>query len=246
MLDEALLSRSELLLGEEGLKRLQEMRIILFGVGGVGSWCAEALVRTGVRHLTIVDADKVCASNVNRQLMATTLTIGEKKVDVMKQRLLEIAPEAEIEAIDALFSAETADSFHLENYDVIIDAIDSLRDKAELILRATALPVKFVSSMGAALRMDPTKVRVSEFWKVEGDALARALRNKFKKAKTFPGRKFQCVWSEETPLPNVGKGVVGDDAGMMFQKAQTNGSLCHITAIFGMTLAGLVIPPRLL
>ena len=196
-------NRSTLLLGKDGMQSLREARIIIFGVGGVGSWCAEGLIRAGVSHLTIVDSDKVCPTNINRQLMATQLTIGQAKVDAMKQRLLEINPEAEIQAIDAMYTEESASTFHLEQYDYVIDCIDSLRDKCDLILRTTSMSrPTLLSSMGAALRIDPTRVRMAEFRKVEGDALARAVRNRFKKAKTFPQRKFLCVYSEEPAMQN--------------------------------------------
>ena len=235
--------RTELLLGVENLERLQKVRVLLFGVGGVGSWCAEALVRSGIRNLTLVDSDRVCITNCNRQLMATSKTVGMVKVEALRQRLLEINPDANIEVLQMIYNAENADLFHMEEYDFIIDAIDSLTEKADLILRATALPrhITFFSSMGAALRTDPFMVRKAEFWKVKGDPLARAIRNKFKKQNTFPSRKFQCVYSEEQPLRNLGPqdDLTEDTWGA--KKAQTNGSLCHITSIFGMSLAGMVI-----
>ena len=160
------------------MEHIASVSVIIFGVGGVGSWCAESLVRSGVRHLTIVDSDTICITNVNRQLMATTSTVGQVKVDVMKRRLLDINPEAEIEAICGVYSEETADQYDLDSYDYVIDAIDSLRDKACLILRATQSTATFFSSMGAALKMDPTKIDVAEFWKVKGCPLAAALRRK--------------------------------------------------------------------
>ena len=213
------------------MDQIARQRVILFGVGGVGSWCAEALVRSGIRQLTIVDSDRVSITNINRQLMATTTTVGQVKVEAMKERLLTINPSAEITALQKIFSQETAEEFHLDSYDYIIDAIDSLKDKALLILMACRTKAKFFSSMGAALKLDPTRIQVTEFWKVKGDPLARALRNKFKKEKLFPQRKFQCVYSDEL-LENK-KPIDPDDRG--------NGSLVHITAIFGFTLAGLVL-----
>lgn len=230
-------NRSERLLGTEGLDRVKSKRVIIFGVGGVGSWCAESLVRTGIQHLTIVDSDVVCETNCNRQLMATTKTIGQVKVEALRSRLLEINPEADIVALQKVYTHDTSDEFELEKYDFIIDAIDSLKDKADLILKATSLKnAVFFSSMGAALKIDPTAIRVCEFWKIKGDPLARALRNKFKHNKEFPQRKFQCVYSEEVPLQNLGH---TDE--VCPGKAQVNGSLSHVTGIFGMTLAGLVV-----
>lgn len=258
-MERAIFNRAALLLGEDAMIRLGSVRVIIFGVGGVGSWCAEALVRSGIRHLTIVDSDRVCITNVNRQLMATMSTIGMVKVEALKERLNSINPKAEITALQRIFSEETVESFRLEEYDVIIDCIDSLKDKAHLILTATRLPCRFFSSMGAALKLDPMRVKVAEFWKVKGCPLARALRQRFKRRKEFPARKFPCVFSDEL-LPNRGEAAAcgsercmcpkaGDGPGdqdllnheWCSSKAQINGSLMHITAIFGLTLAGLVI-----
>lgn len=226
----AIHTRSCSILGNEVMQKLNQRRVIIFGVGGVGSWCAESLVRTGVTHLTIVDSDTVCVTNCNRQLMATNSTLGEPKVEAMRRRLLDINPYADITALSTRYTAESAEQFRLEEYDVVIDCIDSVADKTDLILRASKLypDTLLLSSMGAALKMDPTKIQVAEFWKVEGDGLARALRNRFKRSKQFPAHKFQCVYSKEMPLPNL---VEGDG----------NGSLVHITSIFGMTLSGLAI-----
>ena len=229
-----------MLLGESAMERLAIQRVILFGVGGVGSWCAESLVRSGIRHLTLVDNDRVNPSNLNRQLQATTLTIGQLKVEVLRERLLTINPEAEIKAITDIYNAENADSFHLESYDIVIDAIDSLTPKAHLILHATSLPVHFFSSMGSALKMDPTKIKVDEFWKITYCPLARALRKKFKHWQKFPARKFLCVHSPEV-LTNEGEATTEDNIPDEFHKVQVNGTIAHITAIFGFTLAGLAV-----
>ena len=233
-------SRAELLVGAEAMIRMKQMRVILFGVGGVGSWCAESLVRSGISQLTIVDSDYVSVTNINRQLMATTQTVGQVKVEALRERLLTINPTAQITALQKIFSKETADEFQLDTYDYIIDAIDSLKDKAQLILLACQTKAKFFSSMGAALKMDPTRIQVTEFWKVKGDPLARALRNKFKSQGVFPKHKFQCVFSDEL-LQNQGQPSMADEAPSMFNKPQINGSVAHITAIFGFMLAGLVI-----
>lgn len=230
-MDSAIFRRNELLLGSETMERIAQKRVIIFGVGGVGSWCAESLVRSGISRLTIVDSDCVSVTNINRQLMATTKTVGQVKVDALKERLLSINPKAEITALQQVFSEETAENFQLDTYDYIIDAIDSLKDKAKLILLACQQHAKLFSSMGAALKLDPTRIKVTEFWKVKGDPLARALRNRFKKDKTFPKRKFLCIYSDEL-LKNQ-MPVDPEDRG--------NGSIVHITAIFGLMLAGLVI-----
>ena len=239
-LGQAIFRRSELLLGDEAMNRIGEKRVIIFGVGGVGSWCAESLIRSGIRHLTIVDSDRVCITNINRQLMATSKTIGQIKVDALKERLLSINPSAEITALQQIFTAETAESFNIGSYDYIIDAIDSLKDKAMLILMATHTDAKFFSSMGAALKLDPTRIKITEFWKVQGDPLARALRKRFKRDGQYPKRKFLCVYSDEL-LENKGTPPADGEEPSLFNKPQVNGTLAHITAIFGFMLAGLVI-----
>ena len=239
-IDSAIFRRSELLLGNEAMERIARKRVIIFGVGGVGSWCAESLVRSGISQLTIVDSDRVCITNINRQLMATTKTVGQVKVEALKERLLSINPKAEITAMQQIFSEETAENFGLDTYDYIIDAIDSLKDKAALILLACKTKAKLFSSMGAALKLDPTRIQVTEFWKVQGDPLARAIRKKFKHHGHYPEKKFQVVYSDEL-LENRGCPPDDEEIPSTFNKPQTNGSLAHITAIFGFTLAGLVI-----
>ena len=223
-------SRTRLLVGDEAAGRLSEIKVIVFGVGGVGSWCVEGLVRSGVRRITIVDPDLVCPSNVNRQLMATAETIGQVKVDALKEHLLTISPGAEIDARHEAFNAATAAGFGIEGYDYVIDAIDSLQDKMLLIRTACDAGVRLFSSMGAARKLDPARVKVADFWKVYGCPLARSLRQGFKRSGLMPSRRFKCVFSDEL-LDNAG--TPGEP--------RANGSLVHITAVFGFTLAGLVI-----
>ena len=240
--EDPIYSRTALLMGNDVMERLGSARVILFGVGGVGSWCAEGLVRSGVTHITLVDSDCVSTSNINRQLMATTRTVGQVKVEALRDRLLGINPNAEITAIERIYSAETADSFEMERYDYIIDAIDSLKEKSDLILRGTRTPAVFFSSMGAALKVNPQGVKVAEFWNVRGCPLGAAIRKKYKQNHTYPGHKFRCVYDEEV-LPNRGTALAADATNSEWdgRKAQINGTTAHITAIFGMTLAGLVI-----
>ena len=171
------------------MARLASARVLVVGVGGVGSWCAEALVRTGLGAITLMDDDLVAESNVNRQCPATSLTVGEPKTEAMKRRLLAINPQCAVEARQERF--ERFDG--LDGFDLVVDAIDSVGCKAELILGATASGVPIVSSMGAALRLDPTKVEVRRFDRVEGDGLARALRQRFKKLGRYPSAPFRCV-----------------------------------------------------
>lgn len=221
-----LFHRTELLLGKELMSVLFQKKIIVFGVGGVGSWCAESLVRTGFRNLTIVDDDVVVESNINRQLPAATNTLGCSKVEVLKKRFLEINPDLNLLALQKRYTQENAHEFQLDNYDYVVDAIDSLKDKAHLIRETCKTQAVLFSSMGAALKVDPAKIKTTEFWKVHGDPLARALRQYFRKTDK-PLKKFQCVYSEERL-----KNQLPDKA---------NGTLMHITATFGLRLTALII-----
>ncbi|MCM1162789.1 MAG: tRNA threonylcarbamoyladenosine dehydratase [Muribaculaceae bacterium] len=238
--------RTARLTGHQALELMAAMPVIIFGVGGVGSWTAEALVRTGFATLTLVDADCVAPTNINRQMPALVSTIGRPKVDVVKERLLDINPSASITTVHGLYTADTASRFNLNDYGYVFDCIDSLSDKALLILNATAAPrtTRFYSSMGAALKMDPTRISTAEFWKVKGCPLAAALRRRFKRTGQFPSRKFTCVYSDELvgqhPLytPREDNGADGSKS---YGKVATNGSLMHITATFGLTLASLAI-----
>lgn len=226
-------ARTERLIGADGLARLVAARVILFGTGGVGSWCAEALIRSGIGHLTMVDPDCVDETNINRQLPATTATVGQPKVEVLRNRLLEINPEADITALRQRY--EKGVDFGLSQYDVIIDAIDSLTDKMNLLLEASATPAQVFCSLGAACKLDPTKIKVAEFFSVRGCPLGAALRKKMRKENTLPAKPITAVYDEEV-LPNRGP---EQDPGP--GKAIANGTLAHITGIFGFTLAGLVI-----
>jgi tRNA A37 threonylcarbamoyladenosine dehydratase len=250
--------RTELLLGNEVMTNMASKRVIIFGIGGVGSWCAESLIRSGIQLLTIVDSDLVCVTNINRQLHATTQTVGKVKTEVLKQRLLEINPLATIQALQKIYEPETSYSFELDSYDYIIDAIDSLRNKIDLIRKATRTKAVFFSSMGASLKIDPTQIRVAEFWKVRGCPLGSIIRKKIRKG-DLPAKEFMCIYSEEL-LSNKGQGAsCGTDACLCpklksapgdpnladhewcSQKAVVNGTVAHITAIYGFMLAGLVI-----
>lgn len=209
-------SRSKDALGKKAFELIARMKIAIFGVGGVGSWAAEALVRTGATNITIVDFDTIAPSNVNRQSHATEKTIGMKKVNALAARLKEINSKARINAICERFPSP---AITLCEFDFIIDAIDSVKDKAELIISARQANIPIVSSMGAALRFDPTKVSVKAFKKIEGDALAKALRREFR-LREFYDRSFACAVSSEIPV-----------------KRETRASLMTVTAAFGMALA---------
>ena len=209
------------LIGEDAFMRLQNARVILFGVGGVGGWAAEALVRSGVGHLTVVDFDTVQESNLNRQLVATADCIGEPKVEAMRRRLLQVIPSADVRTVSCEYGEQTYGRFDFTQYDLVIDAIDNVTGKVRLIYEATQAGTPFLSSMGAGRKLDATQVRVSEFRKVEGCPLARALRTKMKKEGIWPQKKFQCVWSPEV--------------------SSVSGTIAPVVGAFGMTLAGLVV-----
>jgi tRNA A37 threonylcarbamoyladenosine dehydratase len=258
MTEKGIFQRTELLLGKEKMDNLASKKVIIFGIGGVGSWCAESLVRTGIKHLTIVDSDRVCVTNINRQLHATIKTVGEVKTEALKKRLLEINPHVQINAIQKIYNIANHDYFNLETYDYIVDAIDSLGPKMHLIRMATRTNAHFFSSMGASLKVDPTRVKVGEFWDVNGCPLGSAIRKRIRRG-DLPAKKFLCVYSDEV-LDNLGSGAgcgtekclcpknphgPGDpelaDHEWCSLKARINGTTAHITAIFGFTLAGLVI-----
>lgn len=239
--------RLKLLIGDEAFEKLRRAKVILFGVGGVGSWCAESLIRSGVEHLAMVDCDVVDLTNINRQLPALSSTVGSDKAETLKKRLKDINPEAEITAVKKFYSPETAGEFNLSEYDYVIDAIDSLSDKALLIVNATKKGegTRLVSSMGAALKMDCSKIYVAEFWDVKGCPLAAALRHKFRKSGVFPAKKFKCVYSPEIyrNRGNIRSEKEKDDSVVdrSLKKASVNGSIMCTTAIFGLRLSAMVI-----
>ena len=256
--EKGIFQRTELLLGNEIMEKIADKRVIIFGIGGVGSWCSESLIRSGIRKMTLVDSDRVCITNINRQLHATSQTVGQVKTEALKKRLLEINPSAEIQSIQKIYNAENHEHFELDTYDFIIDAIDSLSNKVHLIRKATRTNAVLLSSMGASLRLDPTQIKVGEFWNVKGCPFGSKIRKYIRKG-DLPAKEFLCVYSEEQ-IENKGAGAScgtdkclcpkssngeGDpelsDHEWCSQKAVINGTVAHITAIFGFTLAGLVI-----
>lgn len=214
-------TRTIQLLGADAFTALQQTRVILFGVGGVGGWCAETLIRTGIRHLTIVDFDLIDITNLNRQIVATHDNIGQSKVQAMYTRLKQIAPKANIEYIECKYSHLTAKLFDFSKYDVVIDAIDTLDCKALLLYRASQSNAKIYSSMGAGRKINPQNIRTTEFWKVQGCPLARALRTHMRKNNMKPISPIRCVYSEE--------------------KAGENGTIAPVVGVFGITMAAMVI-----
>jgi tRNA A37 threonylcarbamoyladenosine dehydratase len=243
-----LFQRLALLTGSETLDALSHARVIVFGLGGVGSWSAEALVRSGVGHISIVDSDTVCVTNINRQAQATSATIGAFKAESLKARLLEINPACEVTAFTTVFSAESAATFAIEQADYVIDAIDSLSYKVTLIEYTCRAGVPLFSSMGMAQKLDPTRIKIADIWETQGCPLARLVRAELRK-RGFAGH-FPAVYSDERlPLHReiavaCGTGLclcAAKDTEWCSSKKVINGSAVTVTATAGMVLAGLVI-----
>jgi hypothetical protein len=230
---EDIFDRVSLLIGNDGLEKLQNTSVLVFGAGGVGSWAAEALVRSGIGKIGIIDNDTVCASNVNRQIEATILTLGLPKASTLKKRLLEINPQCKISAWDELFCLENAGKFDIEKSDYVIDAIDTLAHKLDLIEITCNAGITLFSSMGMALKMDPSQITAGSIWKTDVCPLARLVRQGLRK-RGFSG-DFTAVSSKE-PLT--------DDAKRLTKREdcrRINGSLVTVTATAGLKLASLVL-----
>ncbi|MCL2180164.1 MAG: epoxyqueuosine reductase QueH [Treponema sp.] len=225
-----LFERLSILTGKEGLEKLSRIKVLIFGAGGVGSWTAEALVRCGVGNIGIIDHDTICASNINRQVEATSLTIGQAKASALKKRLLEINPECQVTAWDNYFCRDNAQIFGIENADYVIDAIDSLKSKLDLIETASKAGVTLYSSMGMAFKLDPSRIKAASVWKTEGCPLARLVRHGLRK-RGFSG-DFITVFSNEL-LPKTQE----DDSSCR----SVNGSIVTVTATAGLLLASLVL-----
>ena len=223
-------SRSALVLGEDGMKRLSEAKIAIFGVGGVGGYAFEALVRSGVKKIDIFDADTVSVSNLNRQIIATEKTIGMPKVLAAKARAEEINPDIEIGTYEMFYSPECADEVDLSAYDYIIDAIDTVKSKLELIVRAKAANVKIISSMGAGNKLDPTRFEVADIYSTSVCPLARVMRAELKK-RGVPSLKV--VYSKEEPSR-----LVASDSPA---SRHAPGSIAFVPSVVGLIIGGEVI-----
>lgn len=225
------LQRLNILIGETAIQKLENLKVAVFGVGGVGSWCAEALVRSGVNEMTLVDSDSVALSNVNRQLPALENTVGKLKVDALAERLLQVRSSLVVHKLASRYSAESRSEFDWNHYDVVIDAIDSVNDKVDLLMYASSLGIKVFSSLGAAGKLDPTSVRSASIWKTYACPLGKIVRVKLRE-NGFAG-DFMAVFSEEKNREGYavpeGKGKTA------------LGSFVGVTATFGMTLASLVV-----
>lgn len=251
-----------MLVGKTAMERMATARVAVFGVGGVGSWAAEALVRSGIEAITLVDSDVVCSTNINRQLQATALNVGKSKVEELRKRLLEINPGARIEARHIAYTARTCGEFDLASFDYVLDAIDSLQNKVLLIERCLDAGVTIYSCMGAGAKLDPTQVKAGPLSRTRMCPLAKMVRKRL--GKKCVSKEFLCVYSEEPPRDptmetfcgtgqcacshsparpeNTGQQPSDEDSpDWCARKTRVNGTAVHVTAVFGFTLAGLVI-----
>ena len=189
-------SRFELLVGEDNIQKLNQAHVIVFGVGGVGGYVVEALVRSGIGHITIVDNDVISLSNLNRQIIATQETIGQKKVDVMKKRILSIHPECDVTTLDMFYLPETADQIDLSQYDYVVDAIDTITSKIELAVRCDQ-KIPLISSMGTGNKINPALLQVGDIYKTSVCPLAKVMRRELKKRRV---KHLKVVYSQELPM----------------------------------------------
>ena len=189
-------SRTELLLGKEAMEKLSDAKVAIFGIGGVGGYVCEALVRSGVGSFELIDDDKVCLTNLNRQIIATRKTVGQYKTEVMRERILEINPEADVEIRNCFFLPENADEFPFEEYDYIVDAVDTVTAKIELVMKAQEKGVPIISSMGAGNKLDASQFRMADIYQTKVCPLAKVMRRELKKRGV---KKLKVVYSEEKP-----------------------------------------------
>lgn len=223
--------RTALLLGETAVEKLSEARVAVFGVGGVGGYAVEALARSGVGKFVLTDSDTVSESNINRQIIATHRTVGRYKTEVMKERILEINPKAQVEVRQCFFLPENADSFDFTSYSYVVDAVDTVTAKLEIIMRAKAAGVPVISSMGAGNKLDASGFKVSDIYDTRVCPLARVMRRELKKREID---SLKVVYSEEEPqkpLPEISEGG----------KRALPGSVAFVPSVAGLVLAGEVV-----
>ncbi|MDA3733326.1 tRNA threonylcarbamoyladenosine dehydratase [Niameybacter massiliensis] len=231
--------RTEMLLGTEALEKLKNSKVAVFGVGGVGSYTVEALARTGVGNLVLIDSDTVCVSNINRQIHATVETVGKPKVEVMKERVLLINPEANVTTYEALYNAETAESLLNEDYDYVVDAIDMVTSKIDLIVRCKEKNIPIISAMGAANKLDPTQLEVTDIYKTSVCPLAKVMRHELKKRRV---KKLKVVYSKEPALKPTQPEPTGEvpEPGT-WTRRQIPASVAFVPSVSGLIIAGEVI-----
>ena len=240
-------SRTELLLGTEAMEKLKNSRVAVFGIGGVGGYVCEALIRSGVGAFDIIDDDKVCLTNLNRQIIATRKTVGQYKVDVMKERMQEINPDVEVRTYKCFFLPENADEFPFEEYDYVIDAVDTVTAKIGLVMKCQAVNVPIMSSMGAGNKLDASAFRVADIYKTKVCPLAKVMR---KELKNRGVKKLKVVYSEEIPLKPIeevantydeNKEGVAAVERKGAKKKVTPGSVAFAPSVAGLIIAGEVI-----
>lgn len=224
-------SRTEMLLGRSGMEILSQSTVGIFGIGGVGSFAAEALARSGVGHLVLIDPDDICLTNINRQIHAATSTVGRKKTAVMKERILDINPDALVDTLEEFYLPEKAEKFFSRPYDYIVDAIDTVTGKISLVLQCKARQIPLISCMGAGNKLDPTRFEVADIYETKVDPLARVLR---KKLREHGVQSLKVVYSQEIPLTPEGKAP--EDGGK-----KPPGSISFVPSVAGLLLAGEVI-----
>ena len=240
-------SRTQLLLGGEAMKKLSESRVAVFGVGGVGGYACEALVRSGVGHFDLIDDDKVCLTNLNRQIIATRRTVGKYKTDVMKERMLEINPDVDVTIHKCFFLPENADEFPFSEYDYVIDAVDTVTAKLELVMKCRELNVPIISSMGAGNKLDASAYRVADIYKTKMCPLAKVMRRELKKRGV---KKLKVVYSEEKPTRPIEDMSVScrtncicppGAAHKCTERRDIPGSVAFVPSVAGLIIAGEVV-----
>lgn len=224
--------RSAFIIGEEGVEKLKNSHVAVFGVGGVGGYVVEALVRSGVGEITIVDNDTVCVSNINRQIIATHETVGQYKVDVMEKRIKSINPNAIVHVHRCFFLPETADEFDFSTYDYVVDAIDTVAGKLSLVEKAQAVGTPIMCSMGAGNKLDPTKFEVADIYKTSVCPLAKVMRYECKRRGI---KKLKVVYSKELPITPVAK------PSEPTQRRSTPGSIAFVPSAAGLIIASTVV-----
>ena len=228
--------RTKRLLGEDAMQKLRNSRVAVFGIGGVGGHVADALVRSGVGELDIIDSDEVAVSNINRQLIATHKTVGRKKVEVMKEHLLEINPQVVVHEHCCFFLPETESQFDFSKYDYVVDAVDTVTAKIALVMACQEVNVPIISSMGAGNKLDPTAFEVADIYKTSVCPLAKVMRRELKKRGV---KKLKVVYSKEEALtPIEDENFVSDEAR---SRRATPGSIAFVPSVAGLILAGEVV-----
>lgn len=234
-------SRTELLFGSEAMDKLSNSRVAVFGIGGVGGYTVEALARSGIGAIDLIDDDKVCLTNINRQIIATRKTVGQYKVDVAEQRILEINPNVKVTKFQTFYMPETADQFDFAQYDYIVDAIDTVTGKIALVVNAKEAGTPIISSMGAGNKLDPTAFEVADIYKTSVCPLAKVMRRELKNRGI---KKLKVVYSKEppiTPAESEENRSNGSDGGNAHAKRQTPGSTAFVPSVVGLIIAGEVI-----